>query len=160
MAWTKEDRQHTVDSLALKQQPSLLTLSEEVVDDANKNLLHSSDIGEGSAFEILSIRVEYTATATVGSRVLALRMFDGGADIIRELKAAQAVAATETIAFEWAVGYSPPLMVEASPNALAMEPLPQGLFLLPGQTLRIFDRANIDQAADDMIVHITGLVHP
>ncbi len=150
MAWVKAD-QETARRFA-RSSGKVTVYSEEAVDDSDKTLDYDADVSEGKRLEVLGVRIEFVATATVGTRLIELRVADSGSDLIQTVGFAVTVTASQSKNFQASVG-----VVERSgtPN---YEILPAGLVLLPGQTFQILDTAAIDAAADDMTVHVTGRV--
>lgn len=139
MAWT----------LSKSPKSRYLRLSEEVVDDSSKDLV-AADINLGAVeLEILAIRIEFTATASVGTRTLRLQLLDASdSDLLLE------VAMTRTVTAGNSQNYNAAPGLDAA--TADHEVLPAGLFLAPNQILRILDSSATDAAADDMIVHVLG----
>ena len=109
--------------------------SNVVVDDSDK----SFTVALQKVWEIQNIRVEFTATATVGTRQLTIEVQDASSDIVYSKDGGTVVASaslTQHYAHEGAEVTMPKLT------------------LPPGFILHVFDSAVIDPAADDMIVHI------
>ena len=105
----------------------------------------------GPAIEILGVRVELTSTATVGNRLVTLRLLDGVADIIGEWDASAVQADTLTVLYEFIPGYP---LAGAVVGGQRHEYMPVGLVIGNGQQLVVLDSAAIAVAADDMLVHI------
>jgi hypothetical protein len=98
--------------------------------------------------------VEYIATATAGTRVIAVQLLDSGDDdVVRAFEFAVNPVAGETKIFEAA-----PFLAAAA-GTVNHETIPAGFVVLPGQTLRIGAISGFDTGADDMQVHVTGRVH-
>jgi len=156
MAWTKGSEQTSNANKALLR-PRFVTLSEITVNSNNKALVYDTDIAEGSAFEIVSVRCEYTATGTAGARRPTQRIFNTGGDIIREHNQADDVAAGATLTSELSRGIA--VNGTTANPTLAKEAFPHEFLVLPGQTIRFLDAQGVD-AADDMVMHVSGYIHP
>jgi len=155
MAWTKsESIGRTGDHV--------LTLSEEVVADQDKILDVASDVGVDGVIEILGIRVEYVADATVGVRAIALEVQDSGDDIIfgSRFDALADVAASTTSILELIEGFGQLFVTGLVPASTGphLSYLPR-LILGQNDKIRVFTEAvsGAIGAADDMIVHIRAL---
>lgn len=130
-----------------------IALSEEDLNDSDKSLVYTTDVGRGSKMLVASIRIEFAASATVGSRALAIQVLDSGSDVIRALELVTTVAASETKNFEMAPGLD-----QVAGSIVNYEQLPSDFYLMHGQSMRIYDSASIDGAADDMTLHVTGII--
>lgn len=148
MAWVKADQE----AASIKKAVKWMTLSEEVADDSDKTLDFDGDIGVGSMFEVMGIRIEYVATATVGTRLLKARILDSGSDIVRELSIVEDIVAGETRIFEISKG------VPQTLGAINYEVLPESFIFGTGQSLQIIDSSATDAAADDVVIHVSGMV--
>lgn len=122
--------------------------SEEVVDDSDKTFT----VPAGTEWEILSIYVEYISTATAGNRQVAIRFTDGADDIIGQVRAGIAQAASLTRFYQFGVGLAD--LTAFRDTDFLMTPLPRGLVLPAGYKVRVFDKAAIAAAADDMDVQM------
>lgn len=148
MAFSIIDRQPA----SSKMNSAVLLLSDEAASNA-LGLVYSTDIGIGTRVMILSVRIEYVATATVGTRIPTLVILDSALDTIRVVRTAQGTpTASQTINMEIAPGNLNNAGTSPAGN-VTLHSLPDDLFLLPGQTLAIVDLANID-VNDDMIAHV------
>lgn len=130
---------------------SSITLSEVVVDDSNKELVFDTDIGIGEYMEIQSIRIEITASATVGTRLMVLELLSAAGDVLREV----VLDSNDIVASASGVWELAPLNDPAvtAPQYVRMAPMS----IHAGQKLRIRDSAAVDAAADDMIIHVHGI---
>jgi hypothetical protein len=143
MAWTKIKSGE-------KAEQSILTLS-EVAENSSSKELEISDVGSAGFFELLGIRIEFTATATVGTRTLVAKILDDSDDVLHEIYI-NANTLTASQSGTWEMHDNAPTAV-SSPQYVH---LPRGLFIFSGQKLLIEDSAGIDAAADDMVLHVTG----
>lgn len=133
---------------------TVVALSEEALNDSSKDLRFTEDVGFGSELEVLSLRIEFTATATVGSRVLRVQVADAADDILREL---QLVGGTITAGVSKVFEIAPGLPVTDG-SVIEYEVLPSQFVIGHGLKLRVLDTAAVDAAADDMVLHVTGRV--
>jgi hypothetical protein len=122
--------------------------SEETLNDSDKTLT----VPAGSEWEVLSIYVELVTTATVGNRQMAIYFTDEADDIIGQVRAGAVQAASLTRFYQFAAGL-PDLAAFRDTDWLST-PLPAGLVLPAGYKIRVFDKAAIDAAADDMDVQV------
>lgn len=102
-------------------------------------------------YEILSIYVTLASTATAGNRLMSVQVLDASDNIIASLVAAVAQAASLTYRYLFGVGLADAVAVRDSTYVTVSLPL---LFLAAGQKLRVFDKAAIAAAADDMTVRV------
>lgn len=144
MVWTKIKSGGHADQ-------AILTISELAADSSSKELL-LSDVGSAGFFELLSVRLEFTATATVGTRTLVLQVLaELDDDVLHSVSIdANTITASQSKAWEMHANADRTVTVPQYVH------LPRGLFLFPGQKLLIEDSATIDAAADDMVLHVTG----
>ena len=145
MAWTSTKAGNKGPEIAI-------LLSELATNDSSKDLLFA-DIGEGSHLELVAIRIELTTTATGGTRTMVCEVLTEADDVVYEM-ILDANTLGPSLSKTWQLG------VEVDPAVTAPQyvVLPQGLALFPGQKLRIRDSAAIDPTADDMLLHVHGLL--
>ena len=129
-----------------------ILLQDLTANDSSKPLLVGGATPEvGPPIEILGVRVELASTATVGNRLVTLRLLDGAADIIGEWDASAVQAASLTVLYEFIPGYP---LAGAAVGGQRYEFMPEGLIVGNGQQLLVLDSTAVDAAADDMLVHI------
>ncbi|MFA5035650.1 MAG: hypothetical protein WC479_00535 [Candidatus Izemoplasmatales bacterium] len=121
--------------------------SDVTEDDSDKTFT----VPAGFTWEILSIRVDYTSSADAGNRQLCIELTDG-TNVIQRIMAGIVQAASLTRNYNFAVGL--PDMTAFRDTSHLANPIPNGLILLPGYTVRIYDKAVIAAAADDMLVRM------
>lgn len=102
-------------------------------------------------YKLMSVWVELTTTATVGNREMAVEIQDAAADVLAQIRAGALQAASLTRQYLFGQGL-PDLTAFRSTDFL-MTPLPP-IILPAGYQIRVYDRAAIDAAADDMVVQI------
>lgn len=143
MAWTK------IKSGA-KADESVLTLSEVVANDSSKELT-IADVGDAGFFELLSVRIELTSTATVGNRTMVFKVLTTADDVLHEV-AIDSNTLAASLSKVWEMHPNAPTDV-TTPQYVH---LPRGVYVFPGQKVLIEDSAAVDAAADDMVLHVTG----
>lgn len=129
--------------------------------NASSKTLAFADLGPANSLRVVCVRVEFVASATAGNRVLILEQLDSEDDVVLAFPMANtAIAAGVSRDIQWMVlgrNATGLLFTTVTPN-LAYEDLSVEPFMTPGQKLRVRDLANIDAAADDMVVHVHGLL--
>jgi len=134
----------------------VFVISEETVGDVKTlNLDNSIEAGlvtaglRGKVFEIVNIRMEYTATATVTNRTVSIELQDpADSDVLSLTEMQTAVAPSATELFNWA----PRSLSQVASAAQDIERIPV-LYIGPGIKTVIGAVTSID-AADTCIVHI------
>jgi len=106
----------------------------------------------GTRLRIFNIRAELATSATVGTRRMLVQVTSPAADITRVLEFDKTETASSTSNYEAAIGYSP----TSAPVDINREVLPDYFFLLAGESLKVFDVANIAPGSDTLMVHILG----
>ena len=99
---------------------------------------------------IHSIRVELTATATAGTRILQIDVQDTSNDVVLSLGSDTTRIASGSQTWEFVRGGQANLV---HVSGAITESLPD-VFVMPGFDLRVFDSSATAAAADDMVVHI------
>jgi hypothetical protein len=143
MAWTKIKSGGKADV-------AILTLSEVTANDSSKELT-ITDVGSAGFFELMGVRIEFTATATVGTRTIVFQILSATDDVLHEM-AIDANTVTAGNSGTWELHANAPTDV-TTPQYVHM---PYGMYIFSGQKLLIEDSAAIDAAADDMVLHVTG----
>lgn len=120
---------------------------DEVANDSDKPFV----VPAGRRHKLHYGQITLVSTATVGNRQMALEITDDAAKVVFRSLAGAVQAASLTREYH----FSPNAVREAAfVNGQIMVPVPPDLILLPGWTLRFYDTAAIDAAADDMTVSI------
>lgn len=102
--------------------------------------------------EILCIRVHFSAVIGGSDRIIIVQLKDSGGTVIRELEFDTRISGAAQKYFECAPGLTP------HPGSnVTYESLPHGFYLLPGQSLRIYEDGDQD-ANDDMKIYLTGRI--
>jgi hypothetical protein len=102
-------------------------------------------------WELLSIRVELTTTATAGNRQLCIEITDG-TNVI--LKIIVGIVQAASLARYYNFYKNAVDLTAFRDTSHLTTPLPADIVLLPGYKVRIYDNAAIAAAADDMIVRM------
>lgn len=108
-------------------------------------------VPDGRRYRIFYGSVILVSTATVGNRQMALEIQDDSANVVFRSLAGAVQAASLTREYHFAPN---PVREAAFVNTQIMAPIPPKLILLPGWTIRLYDTASIDAAADDMTVSL------
>jgi len=122
--------------------------ADETVDDSDKTFT----VPASTEWEILSIWVELTSTATVGNRQLCIAIRDDSDDVILQVRAGAVQAASLTRYYTFAPGVTE-LTAFRDTDYLSTA-FPAGLVLPAGYDVRIYDKTAVDAAADDMVVQV------
>ena len=133
-----------------------IRLSELVIDDSDKELIISTDLSATAVLWIDRLRIEYTAAADIGTRIIRVMLRTTADDVLYEL----GLNATEfdiaaSASFVLELSPQAPGLLAAIGSAPARDWMPRFL-LQPGDKFRVFDSAGIGVATDDMILHIEG----
>lgn len=121
--------------------------ADETADDSDK----SFTVPAGRMWEIISIWVELTSTATVGNRQMQVDIQDSGSDVVMAVAAGAVQAASLTR--NYLFGDHLPDLTAFRAGDLLSTPIPP-LQLPAGFIVRVYDSAAIAAAADDMIVQM------
>jgi hypothetical protein len=122
-------------------------VADEVVDDSDKTFT----VTASQEWEILSIWIELTTTATVGNRQITVDMLDSANDVIGSFVA----GANQAASLGRNYMFAPMLQLMTAFSGVYLSfPLPP-FFLPAGYKIRVYDSAAIAAAADDMIVQMT-----
>ncbi len=125
--------------------------SRQIFDDAANDSDKSFVVPAGRRYLIHYGQVTLVTTITAGARQVALEVQDDLANIVFRSLAGATQAVSLTREYHFAPN---PVREAAFINGQIMVPIPPTLILLPGWTLRIYDTAAIDAAADDMTVSL------
>jgi len=121
---------------------------DETADDSDKTFTVPSSV----EWQILWVWVEYTSTATGGSRQLEIQLQDASGNVIGQFQTG--VTQTESLTYKYLFGIGVPDLTNVRDGNNVTTPLPAGTFLTAGQKIRIWDNKAIDSSADDMTVRI------
>lgn len=116
-----------------------------VVDSSDKSFV----VPAGRRYKLYYAMITLISTAVAGNRQMALEVKDELANVVFRSLAGAVQAASLTREYHFAPN---PVREAAFVNGQIMVPTPPDLILLPGWTLRFYDTAAIDAAADDMTV--------
>lgn len=126
---------------------ALVYLEDDALNDSDKTITADA----GKALEILSIRVELTATVTAGTRILTIQKRETGGDVLLAFGSDTTRIASGTQIWNFVKNAQANLVPVTGE---IMEQLPDDLFIAGSEDLRVFDSATIAAAADDMVVQV------
>jgi len=119
------------------------------VDDSDKTIA----VPAGERWELLGVYADLTTTATVGTRQLEIAIATATGILVRLEFGETQIASITNKRYAAALG----LVTEAHiAGEMIFAQLPT-LHLVEGDTIRVFDSAGIDAAADDLIVQVNRL---
>lgn len=123
------------------------TLSFTTADDSDNTFT----VPATTEYQILSVYVSLVTTATVGNRQMAVQALDASDNILIGARAGATQAASLTRVYNFAPGMpQDTLFRDTDYLAVSMPPI----FLAAGQKLRVWDKAAVAAAADDMTVRV------
>jgi hypothetical protein len=120
--------------------------ADETTNDSDKTFT----VPASTEWEVLSIWIELTTTATVGNRQVVVEMQDSTGDVIGSFLAGIVQTASLAKNYMFAPGLE---LMAAFVGTYLSFPLPP-MFLPAGFKVRVYDSAAIDAAADDMVVQM------
>jgi len=120
--------------------------AEETANDSDKIFT----VPANTEWEILSILIELTTTATVGNRQIKVEMQDSAGDVIGSFVAGAVQAASLGRNYMFAPGLE---LMTVFVGIYLSFPLPP-IFLPAGFMVRVYDSAAVAAAADDMVVQM------
>ena len=118
---------------------------EATANDSDKSFV----VPDNEQWKLNQVYSELTTTATVGNRVMTIEVQDDSSNVVFSMAAGAVQAASGTVKYPFSIGS--PRETTAVNGYLSVN-LPNDLVLLGGYTLRVYDSAAIDAAADDMTV--------
>jgi len=122
--------------------------ADEAANDSDKKFT----VPAATEWEILSIWVELTTTADAGNRQMCVEIQDGADDVVLQVRAGIVQAASITRYYTFAPGV---VELEAFRDTDYLSTaFPAGLVLPATFDVRIYDKAAIQAAADDMLVQL------
>lgn len=131
----------------------LINVNDTAANDSDKvySAIKGSALENNEAARIISVRVQYTSTATVGNRQLELQVLDRDANIIYEKIAATTQAASLTYNYQFGANVADATSPDSNDDVSVS--IPEELYIPPGGDLRIFDNAAVAAGADDMLIY-------
>lgn len=121
--------------------------AEETANDSDKTIT----VPASTEWLVDSIWVELISTATAGNRQIAVDVRDNAADVIAQFRAGAVQAASVTRYYLFAPNVAE--LTAFRDTDYLSNPMPQ-LWLPASYSLRIYDKAAVDAAADDMVVQV------
>ena len=126
-----------------------VTLTQDTnTDDSDKIFT----VPESYEWQILWVWVEYTSTATGGTRQLEIQIQDASSNVIGQFQTGVTQSGGPTYKYLFGIGV-PDLTTVRDDNNVTT-PLGAATFLSAGQKIRIWDNNTVDASADDMVVRI------
>lgn len=123
------------------------TLSFTTTDDSDNTFT----VPANTEYQVLSVYVSLATTATVGNRQMAVQALDASDNILIGARAGAVQAASLTRVYNFAPGFPQDTAFRDTDYlAVSMPPI----FLAAGQKLRVWDKAAVAAAADDMVVRV------
>jgi hypothetical protein len=104
----------------------------------------------GTEYQVLSVYVTLATTATVGNRQMVVRALDSSDNVIAEYVAGALQAASLTYRYLFGTVVDMTAVRDSTYLGVAMG----AIALSAGQKLRVYDKAEVDAAADDMVVRV------
>lgn len=95
------------------------------------------------------VQAIFVTSATVGNRLLALEVTNADGNLILTIKASITQAASLTRIY---TGLQGQFRETSVINDEIHQPIPADFYLTPGSTIRFYDTADIDGAADDLTI--------
>ena len=127
--------------------PGIVQVSDVTLNDSDKSFV----VPSGVTHRILCGNVDYTTSATVTSRQLEFHILDESSNILYKMSAGSTHSPSLTVNYGLlTAGVRNTSLV----NGELIVPIPVDCALKSGWSLRIFDSAAIDPAADDMLVRL------
>jgi len=126
-----------------------ISITQDITPNDSDKIFTVPDIKE---WEILWIWIEYTSSATSGSRLLEVQLQNNASDVI--LKRQSSITQSESLTYKYFFTSGIPDLKTTRDTNFIMTPLMVSPFLLRGQKLRVWDRNGIDISGDSMIVRI------
>lgn len=127
---------------------------DSTADDSDKTFT----VPAGYEWIIKTIHVTYLSTGTAGNRQIAIRYLDDAANIIYMQRAGAVQAAGLTRYYQFAPFVSD--LTSFRDTDYLSTPIPNDLVLPAGYQVRVYDKAAIAAAADDMTVAMVVLSRP
>ena len=128
---------------------SLLAPVNDTFDSTANDSDKSWVVPNNEQWKLNSVFVTLATTATAGNRVLTIEVQDELSNVIFALAAGAVQAASGTVKYSFAIGAP---RETTAVNGYLLVNCPRDLWLSAGYTLRVYDSAAVDAAADDMTV--------
>ena len=130
----------------------LLDLGPSTQEDVTLNDSDKSfTVPAGETWELMTVWAQLASTVTVGNRRVAVEAQDAASGVLSRLLAGVTQAASLTQRYNFGVGLADQGTLRSDELTV---PLPR-LVLAAGETLRVYDLAAVDAAADDLLVRAT-----
>jgi hypothetical protein len=123
-------------------------IADETADDSDKTIT----VPASTEYQVLTIYIEYTSTATANDRQIQINFLDGAGDVIGQIRPNVVQAASLTRYYM--IGPSLANGVAFYDTDHIQTPMPPTIFLPATYAIRIYDNNAVDAAADDMILQV------
>lgn len=134
-------------NLDVRESWRISTLTFNTADDSDNTFV----VPDSTEYQILSVYISLTTTATVGNRQMVVQALDASNNVIMGVRAGLTQPASTTRVYEFAPGMVQDVAFRDTDYAsVALPPL----MLAGGQKLRVYDKAAVAAAADDMVVNV------
>jgi len=123
-----------------------MVVHNEVLNDSDKSFV----VPVGFEWELKNVHVDFTATATVGSRFIGIEIIDDNAVVIYRSITVIALTASNQMDLIFQgdnIGTGVLTLMSVAPLYNSR--------MKPGWTLRVLDTSAVDAAADDMLIHVS-----
>jgi len=124
------------------------TTKDENLNDSDKLFT----VPASTEWQILSIWVEYTSSATIGARQLEIQLQDNVGSVIAQWQAG--MGQDSSLTYKYLFGIAIPDLLYLRDTGYLMTPIIGMTFLAAGQKIRVWDNKAKDVAVDDMLVRI------
>lgn len=109
-------------------------------------------VPDGEIWEVWSVYATLVTTATAGNRGMVVEWQDNSGNVLGSAQAGATQAASLTRKYHFASGLTDLTGFRNTDHLTT--PLPRRLFLPAGYKIRVYERAAIDAAADDLTVRM------
>lgn len=124
------------------------TIEDTTLNDSDKIFT----VPANTEWQILWIWIDYTSSATSGSRLLEIQLQTSGSDSMAQWQVG--VTQIESLNYKYLFATGVPDLTSVRDSSSIMTPLMGATFLSAGQKIRVWDNVGRDASADDMIVKI------
>lgn len=121
------------------------------LNDSDKDIA----VPASKVWRLSAVFVSLTSTATVGNRHVVVEIRDASNNIVSEISAGANQAASLTRRYSFGVGLPADTSFGGPSTDAIRAPLPE-MWLEAGWDVRVYDKAAVDAAADDMTVRVVA----
>ncbi len=124
-----------------------ISTTEDITPDDSDKIF---TVPASTEWQILWLWVEYSSTATSGSRQMEIQFQSSASNVIAQWQ--PGITQNENLTYKYLFGTGVPDLEAVRDTNFVMTPLLGASFLSAGQKIRIWDNNAVDASADDMIV--------